>query len=603
MTNKPLNGKKVAVLLESEFVPAEIETYLERFSSYGAEVHLMSRLWGSSELTFFSDVENEGGTPQTIKVQLDFADVDLDEYAAIVMAANYTSVRLRWVADEDTDGKPIHGNSGRCAPAVQFFYKAMMNPKIIKGFPCHGLWILSPIPEVLAGRHVTCNRVMLGDVRNAGGVYVSSENGVVVDADIVTNDSASRTAELVDAIRDQILAIEAGQANPSISEAKTSSVSHHTEKLANDLVTFWTSEFESYLKAGGKGAISERPIKKIVRSLLNLSSYDSAEAKKFVTLQVNNLTGVSLEKFKKRTILLVASENGVWASELTVVASILLAAGYKVVIATETGKPPHMLSISYDPNFVDASLGISVVSTEEAELAHRYRDSDTTEGRLLLQENVVSLAEIVRPPLVADYLEDQESTMNELADGVKDITKWINKYDGIVIAGGSGSVAGFSMNGGLHHLLLAFNRLDKPIVAQCNGVFSLVQAIDPITGKSILNGKLATTHSRSHEYHRGGWGWAKLNEEDEETWILPGADGNPIIDSAPMVRNAVGVDGKFFSPPATSYAVAVDGTIITARTTPDGGPATFALIAILEGGNRFKGRYFIQDESGFTQFK
>jgi protease I len=219
-----LAGKKIAVVVESEFVPHEIATYRERFAAYGAEVHLMSRLWGNSSLAFVSDVENACEHPQTLTVAMDFSDVDLDDYAAVIMAANYSSVRLRWLDDSDLEqdaaGQPIvDGDSGRRAPAVQFFERAMRNPRIVKGFPCHALWILTPIPEVLADRRVTCNRVLLADVRNAGGVYVAPTGGVAVDADLVTNDSASHTAELVDAIRDRILAIAAGNVVPASAHA------------------------------------------------------------------------------------------------------------------------------------------------------------------------------------------------------------------------------------------------------------------------------------------------------------------------------------------------------------------------------------------------
>ncbi|HYN76757.1 MAG TPA: hypothetical protein VES73_03070 [Lamprocystis sp. (in: g-proteobacteria)] len=212
---QPLAGKKIAVVVESEFVPHEIATYQERFAACGAEVHLMSRLWGNPSLTFVSDVEQTDETPQTLTVEKDFTQVDLNDYAAVIMAANYPSVRLRWLDDADLEqdaaGQPIiDGNSARRAPAVQFFERAMRNPRIVKGFPCHALWILTPIPEVLAGRRVTCNRVLLADLYNAGGVYVAPIGGVAVDADLITNDSASHTAELVDAIRDRILAIAAG---------------------------------------------------------------------------------------------------------------------------------------------------------------------------------------------------------------------------------------------------------------------------------------------------------------------------------------------------------------------------------------------------------
>jgi formylglycine-generating enzyme required for sulfatase activity/putative intracellular protease/amidase len=214
MSDRPLHGKKIAVVVESEFVPDEIATYQQRFSDYGAEVHLMSRLWGNSSLTFISDVNESDEKPQMLTVTMDFRQVDIKDYAAVIMAANYTSVRLRWLADEDlaqhADGRPIlDADSPRRAPAVQFFERLMQNPRIVKGFPCHALWILTPLPELLAGRRVTCNRVMIADVSNAGAMYVQPPaSGVVIDNDLVTSDSAAHTPELVDAILNRISTLE-----------------------------------------------------------------------------------------------------------------------------------------------------------------------------------------------------------------------------------------------------------------------------------------------------------------------------------------------------------------------------------------------------------
>ena len=156
-----LNGKKIAVLIESQYNAKEIRTYVDGFKALGAQVDLMSRLWGEDSLEFVSEVEEKDEKPQTLTVNIDFKDIDLKNYAAVIMAANYPSVRLRWLDDKDLGEEPLHGGSGRKAPAVQFFYDAMMDTSVIKAFPCHGLWILTPIPEVLAGRRVTCNR---GDV-------------------------------------------------------------------------------------------------------------------------------------------------------------------------------------------------------------------------------------------------------------------------------------------------------------------------------------------------------------------------------------------------------------------------------------------------------
>ncbi len=374
------------------------------------------------------------------------------------------------------------------------------------------------------------------------------------------------------------------------------------KKLEEDIVAFWEAEFRPYIDSDGRAKITdERPVAGVVRTLLDITSYDSREARQVVSSFVEKLTHVRVTKFTRRKVLVAASENGVWASELTVVASLLLAAGYEVVVATETGKPPHILSVSLDPEFVDGALGLRVVSRPEAELAQRFLDPSTREGQLLHSASIVNLTDLIRPPLVVDYLERPRKTMHEFAVGIRAIGRRALDYDALVIAGGSGAVAGFSMNGGLQHLILAFDRLKKPIVAQCNGVFALVHAIDPTTRASILRNRFATTHSRTHEYRRGGWGWAKPNKEGVETWTLPGADGNPIIDSEPIVRDALGRNGQFLSPPATPYAVAVDAHIITARTTPDGAPATAALIAMLDGETPFTGRFFLQDEDGFKE--
>jgi protease I len=206
MADKPLAGTKVAVLVESQYIPEEIEIYRRRFADYGADVHLMSRLWGQPKQTFVSEVENAGESPQTLEVDIAIEDFfptvgegprrRLSDYAAIIMAANYTSVRLRYFAS-------LHDM--RTTPAVRLFADAMADPRIIKGALCHGLWILTPRPELLAGRKVIGHEVVQADIANAGGVIVSSPNNVVVDGDLVTGKSYHETAVFVDAIRDLVV--------------------------------------------------------------------------------------------------------------------------------------------------------------------------------------------------------------------------------------------------------------------------------------------------------------------------------------------------------------------------------------------------------------
>ena len=215
MTTKKLEGKKIAVLVETEFIPEEIKAYQTHFAKLGATVHLMSRLWGNETVRFVSDIDEvEGEIPEYLDVNIDFQNVNLNEYAAVIMAANYTSVRLRYF--QPTDGYPISPEQIRTAPAVQFFAKAMANPKIIKGFLCHGLWILTPMPELLKGRQIICHEVVLADVINAGAIYVppplnsqpNDPRNIVVDGDMVTGRAGSDVNAFIEEIASQIVVQE-----------------------------------------------------------------------------------------------------------------------------------------------------------------------------------------------------------------------------------------------------------------------------------------------------------------------------------------------------------------------------------------------------------
>ena len=57
MPDQSLAGKKVAVLVEAQYIPGEIKIYQERFASYGATVDLVSRLWNQSSQRFYSTFE------------------------------------------------------------------------------------------------------------------------------------------------------------------------------------------------------------------------------------------------------------------------------------------------------------------------------------------------------------------------------------------------------------------------------------------------------------------------------------------------------------------------------------------------------------------
>lgn len=207
---QPLAGKRVAVIVESQFIPQELEIYRQRFQSYGATVDFVSHLWGQPRQRFYSTVEpGVVDELQWLEVGIEVDDVKPSDYAAIIAVANYATVRLRSVSDPPPGVDPRE--LARNAPAVRFFCEAMLDRRIVKGAPCHALWLLTPTPEVLRGRRVVCNTVVLADVLNAGAEYVPFEPGtpqpeqVLVDDDLVTNTGWHATERLVETIKDIIV--------------------------------------------------------------------------------------------------------------------------------------------------------------------------------------------------------------------------------------------------------------------------------------------------------------------------------------------------------------------------------------------------------------
>lgn len=203
MANRMLEKKKIAVLVETEFIPEEIKAYQQRFGELGATVHLMSRLWGYESLRFVSDVDAVGKSWEYLDVNLDFQHVNMNDYAAVIISAGYTSVRLRYF--QPPENSAITPEQTRTAPAVQFFAQAMANPQIVKGAICHGLWLLTPVPELLQGRKVICHEVTLADIANAGAIYIPSASGIVVDGDLVTGRSSHDVCAFIDAIAQLII--------------------------------------------------------------------------------------------------------------------------------------------------------------------------------------------------------------------------------------------------------------------------------------------------------------------------------------------------------------------------------------------------------------
>src|SRR3979411_1049212 len=89
-----LTGKKVAILMESDFYEHEIFYYQYRFPEAGVEVPLLTRMWGQSSLTFTG---HEYKVPfQVCESFENMDDATLRSYSAVIVPSAIVSDRLRY---------------------------------------------------------------------------------------------------------------------------------------------------------------------------------------------------------------------------------------------------------------------------------------------------------------------------------------------------------------------------------------------------------------------------------------------------------------------------------------------------------------------------
>ena len=150
----PLAGRKIGVLMESDYVEEEIFYYERRFAEEGADVHFLTRMWGQPSLTFTG---HEHRVP--FSVDRSFEDVDVASYDVIIVPSGIVSDRLRYTDDVN-----------KLAPATAFVQRAFAEPSVLVGIICHGMWLLATVPELIRGRKVVAHNNLVGDVHDSGGV-------------------------------------------------------------------------------------------------------------------------------------------------------------------------------------------------------------------------------------------------------------------------------------------------------------------------------------------------------------------------------------------------------------------------------------------------
>lgn len=164
-------GRKVAILMESDFYEHEIWYYDFRFKEAEIEVDYLSRLWGMESIRFEG---HELKAPFVVSKSFEaMSDADIARYSAVIVPSGIVADRLRYV---DTPGD--------IPPASAFLKRAFENHNVIKGIICHGLWLVAPITEVVKGRKLVCHNNLHGDAVAYGAIYTNAD--VVTDGDLVT---------------------------------------------------------------------------------------------------------------------------------------------------------------------------------------------------------------------------------------------------------------------------------------------------------------------------------------------------------------------------------------------------------------------------------
>jgi putative intracellular protease/amidase len=268
-----------------------------------------------------------------------------------------------------------------------------------------------------------------------------------------------------------------------------------------------------------------------------------------------------------KQILVILSEYGYWGEELVGPLSVFDKQGYDVVFATPQGKRPRALPPSLDPNYIDPPLGRSVTTPETAALARAVDESDRLDDPIDISAWVPDRPYFSSP----GYLRDTEAYYRQL--GV--VERGANRFDAILIVGGSGPLVDLANNARVHDLILAFRRLGKPIAAECYGVACLAFARDWEDRQSIIWGKHITGHCKEYDY-KDGTGF--LNTDFNM--------GPPPYPLEYILRDATGPDGRYHGNVGKETSVIVDYPYITGRSTPDSLLTGTKLIEVLETGLR-----------------
>jgi protease I len=166
-----LQGKKVAILVESYYEDLELWYPLIRLKEEGAEIKVIGT--GSAE-----EYTGKHGIPITVDANAD--EVTADEFDAIIIPGGWAPDRLR-----------------RYEAVLKLVKDAYDKGKVIAAI-CHGPWVMISA-KIIKGHTATGVVAIKDDLINAGANYVDQE--VVVDGKLIT----SRTPDDLSAFAREII--------------------------------------------------------------------------------------------------------------------------------------------------------------------------------------------------------------------------------------------------------------------------------------------------------------------------------------------------------------------------------------------------------------
>lgn len=271
-----------------------------------------------------------------------------------------------------------------------------------------------------------------------------------------------------------------------------------------------------------------------------------------------------------KTVLCCLSEWGYWGEELVGPYDVLTEHGYQIDFMTPTGGKPPALPPSAEAGYLDPPLD-KVVTDEH--FARRTREIDQSD----LLDHPISLASwFPQMPYfnsaafghgLEDYYAKRDACWQEL-----------DKYDALLLPGGSGPMVDMVNNERLHAVILGFVAKDKLIAAECYCVTCLAFARDWTDRKSIIAGKHVTGHAREYDY-KDGTGFAHPS-------VARANFGPPFYPLEYILRDAVGPDGQYHGGVGHTLSTILDYPFLTGRSTQDSQLVGELMFQALEKGLR-----------------